>query len=159
MSISKRSDHSSSSTPSEKVREAIEHFDGVAALLPGALAPMAPEYILKGAALFTLEQVAWELASVLESLCFELKLGPGSAAQPAKCIDMLVKEAALPIGTGRRLKQVLEYRNLSQRPRALLDVEKIMDSDALGSDREVLAEFEQWVTELLSIAGKGRAHL
>jgi hypothetical protein len=159
MSISKRSGHSSSPALTVKIQEAIEHFDGVVAILPGVLAPKAPEFILEAAALFRLEQVAWELASVLESLCFELKLGPGSAAQPAKCIDMLVRDAGLPIGTGRRLKQVLEYRNLSQRPRSLLDVEKILDGDALGSDRDVLVEFGQSVKEFLGNAGKGSAHL
>jgi hypothetical protein len=72
---------------------------------------------------------------------------------------MLVRDAGLPIGTGRRLKQVLEYRNLSQRPRSLLDVEKILDGDALGSDRDVLVEFGQSVKEFLGNAGKGSAHL
>jgi|GEM_PF-4621752 len=155
MSISKRNPPTSSTPLPAKIAETIEHFDGLVAILPGILAPQAPQYVLEAAALFTLEQVAWELASVLESLCFELKLGPGSATQPAKCIDMLVKDGGLPLGSGRRLKQVLEYRNLSQRPRALLDVENILDGRALGSDRDVLIEFKKRVVEMLERAGKG----
>jgi hypothetical protein len=53
-------------------------------------------------------------------------------------IDVFVREASLPLGDGRRVKQVLEYRTLSQRDPQWVNAAQILSADTLGFVREVL---------------------
>jgi hypothetical protein len=90
------------------------------------------------ASFFYLERMAWTMVSMAELLIFELRLTPGSMAQPSKLIDTLVREGGLPLGDGRRVKQLLEYRTLSQREPEALAQEAILSPDNLDAVSEVL---------------------
>ena len=98
----------------------------------------APSPLEVDSGLFNLERLAWSVSSMAEVLIFELRLSPGSTLQPSKMIDVLVREASLPLGDGRRVKQVLEYRTLSQRDPQWVNATQILSADTLGFVREVL---------------------
>ncbi len=155
VSQSKRKTQSAQQEIQEKLEDLLTHYDSVAALLPGSMAPQTPHYVLEAAALFTLEQVAWGFCSLLESVCFELRVGPANASQPSKCLDLLVRESGLPLGLARRLKQFVEYRSLSQRPRDLLEKSLILDAAALAADREILCETRKVLLEILATGLRG----
>jgi hypothetical protein len=99
---------------------------------------------------FQLERFAWAMISMAELLVFELRLTPGSFQKPGQLIDVLVREAGLPLGDGRRIKQLLEYRLLSQREPEVLLVDSILDADSLREASEVFEIFAVFAEETLA---------
>ena len=94
------------------------------------------------ALLFNWERFAWTIVAMAELLVFESRLSPGSFQQSSKLLDTLVREAELPLGDGRRLKQLLEYRLLSQREPEGLSIPQILSSEGILGAEEL---FESWV--------------
>jgi len=103
----------------------------------------------KGALFFQLERLSWSIISMAELLVFELRLTPGSFQKPGQLIDVLVREAGLPLGDGRRVKQLLEYRLLSQRDPDGLRVDGILDADSLRDAAEVFEIFADFSRKTL----------
>jgi hypothetical protein len=138
MGISKRMDADRADGFQTRKLEFFNHRDMLESRVRGYLAQATDA--LAEACFFLLQQEAWMMASLLEYIAFERKLAPLAASQPQKVVDALTREAGLALGDGRRLKQFLEYRNLAQRPPALLVPSLILSATSVSADRQLLEE-------------------
>ncbi len=90
------------------------------------------------------------MGSFLEFVAFELRVAPGNAMEPLRVVDTLTREAGLPVGEARMLKQFLEYRHLARRPIELLSAQDILTEGAVKADRQFLEVLFPLLAEIVA---------
>jgi uncharacterized protein YutE (UPF0331/DUF86 family) len=95
------------------------------------------------ALLFNLERAAWAMIEMAAAWVFELRLG--IARKETENFDLLVQQGWLELDTGRKLKQLAEFRNLSSR-----EPERIDRQYLAGGLSDELRLFRDWNVRALN---------
>lgn len=103
-----------------------------------------PRQEVQEAFLFSLERAAWAAIELANAWVFEMRLG--IPRKENESFDILSRAGWISLETGRKLRQLSEYRSLSRRESARIDW-RYLQGD-LSQDLEL---FESWRKQALSL--------